>query len=473
LLSSVLWALIDYILLLGSLAFMYTSRIYRHSPALLQNALVSARGYAVRVLQNLTSGAAADDIVDSQWLDSDALAQLQLKRLQALVHHAAVHVPYYRESFAAAGFAPEQLLTLADMQRLPVLTKLDVVQAGERLLTDNSTAYRFSSVTSGTTGTPIKLWRDLHAINREKAFIARQCHWAGVKLGERRLWLRGDKIVASDATQPPFWRYNKADNTILMSSFHLSERNAQAYIQAMETFDPVFGMAYSSSLAFLARYLLNKRQRYRGKSLKCFITSSETLTHEQHQLITQAFGCRIFDWYGSSERVSAMGTCEYGNYHLLSDYGFTELIPQDNGTHTLMGTGFDNLLMPLIRYSLDDEVVLAESDYSCPCLRAFPVIEQVIGRTADYLIKPDGSKVFMACMLLDKLDHVLESQIRQDKPDEVRILLVLSSGNVVNEQQVVALAQELLGKVMRIKVEQVKHIPKSTTGKFSAVVRSL
>lgn len=451
---------------------MYTSRIYKHSPALLQNAMVSIRGYALRVLRHSLLSQ-VDDITSNQWLNREALAQLQFKRARAIIHHAAARVPYYRNVFAAAGVSPEQFTALADIQQFPLLTKYDVFYHTERLFVENSTDYRFSSVTSGTTGMPLKVWRNLYAIKRENAFIARQCQWAGVKQGERRLWLRGDKVVPSDNTQPPFWRYSVADNTIIMSSFHLSERYAAAYIRAMEAFDPVFGMAYSSPLAFLARYLLNKGLRYRGKSLRCFITSSETLTDEQRQVITQAFGCRIFDWYGSSERVSAIGTCEYGNYHLLSDYALTELVPQTDGTATLIGTGFDNFLMPLIRYPLDDVVVPAEPDYECPCQRHFPVIERIIGRTADYLLKADGSRLFMACMLIDKLDNVLESQIRQDTLNEISILLVLTEGGVVNEQAVVTLAQELLGKTMRVTVKQVKQISKTSTGKFRAIVRTI
>ncbi len=453
---------------------MYSSSIYKYSPVFLQNAMISMRHYIVRTLRNSAQfRLESADVARTQWLSSNNLATLQLKRLQAVVSHAALHVPYYRDVFADLGFSPEQLVSLADMQRIPQLTKHIVFSEGKKLLAENLKDYRIPSSTSGTTGMPLKLWRNLHSINRENAFVWRQCNWAGVKVGDRCMWMRGNKIVPARMTKPPFWRYNIAENTMMMSAYHLSEDSVEAYIQAMEKFDPVFGMAYSAPLAFLARYLLNAGRRYRGKSLRCFITSSETVTDEQRQVVKAAFGVQIFDWYNSAERVSAIGTCEYGNYHILSDYGFTELIPQNDKTYTLVCTGFDNFLMPLIRYQVSDTIALADSGYVCPCGRHFPVVEQLIGRSEDYLLTPDGRQVFMVGYIIDDLDNILESQIRQDSPGEVRILLVPVQGGVVNEQEVIARARELLGEQMRIKVEWVDAIPKTNNGKFRVVVRTI
>jgi phenylacetate-CoA ligase len=208
--------------------------------------------------------------------------------------------------------------------------------------------------------------------------------------------------------------------------------------------------------------------------LRGFITSSETLTAEQRQAVQDTFGCRIFDWYGSAERVSAIGTCEQGNYHILSDYGFTELVPQENGEYELVSTGFDNLLMPLIRYHIDDAIVPADPDYICPCGRSgFPVVEKMVGRTEDYLIRPDGRQVFMMSNITKSIVNILASQVRQESPDEVRILVVPASGSIINEQEVIDRAREFLGEEMRIKVEHVTNIPKTSNGKFRAVVRTI
>lgn len=452
---------------------MYGSRFYQQSPIWLQNTLISGRGYVRRALGGSGLNHELDDILRSQRLGRFDMERLQLDRLQKAVQHAAAHVPYYREAFAEAGFSPDQLISLADVARIPILTKDNVRAADKRLIAENATGPKFASTTSGTSGKPLTVRRDLRSINRENAFVWRQCLWAGAAVGDRRVWLRGDHIVPATQTKPPYWRYSKADNTLLMSSYHLSEDRVEDYIRAMEAFDPVFGMAYPSPLVMLARHLLAAGRSYRGRSLRGFVTSSETVTAEQRRVITEAFGCPVFDWYGSSERVTAIGTCEHGQYHILSDYGFTELQPQGDGTFAVIGTAFDNLLMPWIRYELGDSIVPADADYACPCGRVFPVVEQIVGRVEDYVLAADGRHVFMMSNTIDAIPNILEGQILQDSPNEVKILLVSVPDKVVDKVQVIALARQQLGDEMRVIVEQVTTIPRSANGKFRTVIRTI
>ena len=176
---------------------------------------------------------------------------------------------------------------------------------------------------------------------------------------------------------------------LMLSSYHLSDDRAAEYIQALERFDPVVIQAYPASIAFLAKQLEKHDRRYAGSRLRGIVTSSESLRDDQRRVIEERFKVRVFDWYGSFERVAAIGTCEQGNYHLLSDYGFVELVPGADGTAEIVGTGFDNFVMPLVRYRSVDSVLPADPAYVCPCRRQFPVIEKVLGRIDDQ-IKTSG-----------------------------------------------------------------------------------
>ena len=281
--------------------------------------------------------------------------------------HAAAHVPFYRARFERIGFEPKDLQTLGDMQRIPELTKREVFDAGSALLSTIHRGPRFSSTTSGTTGLPLTGWRDLHSINRENALVWRQLRWAGMTFGDRRVWMRGDKVVPSAQKRPPFWRHNRGEHMLMMSSYHLAEATADSYLAAMEEFDPVVIQAYPSAILFLARHLDSSGRRYKGRALKSVVTSSETVTDEHRELVCRAFGCRIFDSYGSLERMARILTCEHGNYHVMSDFSYTELIPQGDGTCEVIGTTFDNMLMPWIRYRLDDAIVPAPPGRRCNC----------------------------------------------------------------------------------------------------------
>jgi len=50
----------------------------------------------------------------------------KLKSLKAILKHCERNVPYYRDLFRKVGFKPENIQTLEDLLRLPLLEKRDV-----------------------------------------------------------------------------------------------------------------------------------------------------------------------------------------------------------------------------------------------------------------------------------------------------------------------------------------------------------
>ena len=182
---------------------------------------------------------------------------------------------------------------------------------------------------------------------------------------------------------------------------------------------------------------------------------------------------QIFDWYGSFERMSAIGTCEHGRYHLISDYSYTELEDKGNGSSEVIGTSFDNMLMPWIRYRLGDALVPAAPGTVCECGRHFPVIEQIIGRVEDYILAPDGRHVVMMSNVLDYIPNLLEGQVRQDSREELTLLLVLAPNARLDEASVRKAVKAQLGEGMTITIRQVDSIPRTNNGKLRVVVRNL
>jgi phenylacetate-CoA ligase len=295
--------------------------------------------------------------------------------------------------------------------------------------------------------------------------------WAGLRRGDRRAWLRGDMVVPLGQARPPFWRYNRTDNMLMLSPFHLSEANADTFISALEQFDPVVVQAYPASIAFLAKHLETRNRRYRGQHLTGIVTSSETLYDEQRRVVQEMFGARVYDWYGSFERVAAIGTCEQGNYHVLSDYGLIELLPLGDGTAEIVGTGFDNLLMPLIRYQSVDSVVPGDPKYSCPCRRQFPVVEKVLGRLDDQIKTADGRHHTALDFIFYGMESLAEAQIVQDRLDHIILVIVPAGGFGLSDIEVLKRrAHERLGRGVVVDVEVVKEIPRTKAAKFRGIV---
>jgi phenylacetate-CoA ligase len=450
---------------------LYTSATYRRGPLWTQELLLSVRGSVRRWIRSFGQADLASQIERFEHFDAEAVTEIQLLKVRATLEQAAKYVPFYRKRFAEIGFDPRDLTHLRDLQRIPELTKLEALSAGHSLLSERHWGPRYSALTSGTTGTPMRVWRDLSIARREQAFINRQLRWAGVKDGDSRVWLRGDKVVPLRQRTPPYWRLSRGDNTLLMSSYHLSASSSSLYIEEMGRFDPKVIVAYPSSILLLARSLANDGNRYRGRRLRAIITSSETLTSEHRGIIEGAFRCRIFNFYGSAERVVCIGTCESGKYHLMSDYGYAEFAPCADGSLELVGTSFGNYVMPWIRYRIGDVVVPAPSDARCDCGRSLPLIEQIEGRVSDSIVTPDGREVMMAGNILAYIPDVIEGQVRQERPGEVELLLVMARGGQLNIESAKRAVTDHLGCAMQVSVHCVAAVPRTASGKLRPVVR--
>ena len=451
---------------------MYSSAPYKASPVWVQEWLLAGRSLLRnRMREGGRFRRALAEIERTQWNSKEELLEYQLKRMSALVQHAAKNVPYYRALFEEHGLDPGTFRRLEDFARIPLLTKQQVVQAGDALVAASFRGIKFAGSTSGTTGMYLRGYRDLTSIARENAFLRRQLEWAGFRSGDRRAWLRGDEIVSLEQAAPPFWRWNRADHMLMLSSYHLSDDSAAGYVEALERFDPVVIQAYPASIAFLAKHLENHDRHYAGARLRGIVTSSESLLDEQRRVTEERFKVRVFDWYGSFERVAAISTCEQGNYHVLSDYGFVELVPEADGTAEIVGTGFDNFVMPLLRYRSLDSVVPADASYACPCRRQFPVIEKVLGRVLDQIKTRDGRHHVALDLIFYGLKTVAEGQIVQDRIDHVTILVVPLGGNAAEDaEEVKRRAIQRLGSSFNVDVELVKEIPRTRAGKFRCIV---
>lgn len=262
--------------------------------------------------------------------------------------------------------------------------------------------------TSGTSGSPLTLLQDLACIVREEAFIYRQLRWMGFTHGQRRAWIRGDVVCHPTKAGGVFWCRDWVGNVLMMSSYHISSGTIERYLEQLARFDPVVIHAYPSSIAALASWMLANGHAYGGTALKGVMTSSETLDPLVRENVRKAFGVTVFDWYGQAERVAAIGTCEQGNYHLLSDYGIPELLP-DGDAYELVGTSLNNGAMRLRHYCTGDTVSLA--DEACACGRIFPVVSAISGRKEKVITLPDGRYLGRLDHVFKKARHVVEGQI--------------------------------------------------------------
>jgi phenylacetate-CoA ligase len=400
--------------------------------------------------------------------------RIQIDKLKSTLRFAGRTVPYYRELFARTGFDPETVHEVSDLQQLPLLEKNDVVGLGDRLLA-RQRLRRLTSVechSSGTTGKSLFLRRDRDAIAAEYAFSMRQYRWAGAPARKRTAVLRDAPVVNAKTTAPPFWRYSALTGELLLSSFHITAANAACYAEALEKWSPHIITAYPSSAYRLAIALREAGVKPRLPHLTGVVTSSEVLYDSQASVIAATLGAPVFDWYGSVERVIFIGTCEQGSRHVFPDYGVTEFLPvKSDGPERyfeMVGTGFINRLMPLIRYRSGDLASLEST--ACSCGRAFPRVKAIVGRTNDAVKLRDGRTVTVFDPFVD-IPFIKQGQIVQESLDRLVVYLVVEKGfGSADERTLLRNLTLTLGTSIGMATNYVGELPRSPNGKYRMVV---
>lgn len=327
--------------------------------------------------------------------------------------------------------------------------------------------------TSGTTGTPLDVYRSAGSILREEAFHLQHWHWAGWRRGTPQAVLRGDMVVPMDRKEPPFWFEDAAGKQVILSTRHLDRHTASAFAQELVRFGARQLRAYPSAAYDLATFIHDSGIRVRFDAV---ITGSEMLYDFQRARIESVFRTRVFDFYGMAERVAFAAACERGRLHVNPEYGIVEIVddlgrPTD-GEGNIVGTSLHNPAMPLIRYRMNDTGRWSREP--CPCGRTYPVIEAVSGRLADQLYDLDGRAVNCTVIgfAFDGMHNIRKAQVVQKAADRWTIRIVPAANYSANDGQRVLdkLSKEVSARVDAA-IEVVDDIPKMPNGKFKWVVR--
>ncbi len=411
----------------------------------------------------------------TQWLSIQKLQELQLTLLKRLVHHCYNTVPFYKKLMHDHNIKVEDIQTLDDIKQFPILTKKDVLQAGKTIVSTKYPRWMMRIAhTGGTTGTPLLISRDIISIGNNHAFFRRQKDWAGIGLRDKMAILTGRLIVKPDKKNVRLYAYDPFMKELILSTYHLSQDTAKGYAEVIRRHNIKAIDGYPSAVYLLAKTCLESGIELKLKSV---LTSSETLTESMRNTISQAFKCQIYDYYGSAERTCIIHTCEHGSYHIIAEYGLTELIPVDDtadGRCRVISTGFWNMAMPLIRYDMGD--ILRKSDKPCPCGRAYPVVKSISGRKGDVIRTPSGKEFGAAILthLLYGTDHIIESQIIQDALDHLTIEYVPNEKFTNKDMEdFKSLLAKHLPSELRVDMRKVEAVKRTRDGKIKPVVSHL
>src|SRR5439155_1254716 len=381
----------------------------------------------------------------------EKLLELQRGELQRIVE-AAGHTPYYRKLFADRGIEISRLRGPEDLAQIPILDKETVRQNPERFVDERLDLRRlYTSLTSGSSGTPIRVFQTQTFEPIEEAFLARQWRWAGFSPTDRRVKIRGDLLLPASMDSARPWRRNLASRELRMSAYHLSPTTVQAYVDRIRGFRPRAIIAYPSSVSSLAALARDAVPRLQ---VPLVFTSSETLSPAQRGLIEDAFGARVFDHYGMTEGAVAIQECERGTYHVIPEYGVTELLPVGDDAsgelREVVSTGLINRAMPLLRYRTGDIVRIKQDDGRCACGRHFTAVREILGRQEDIVQAASGAWVGRLNFVFGGLSGVVEAQIEQEANHDIVVRVVRGAGYGRKTEE--EIRRNLLDRVGNLKV---------------------
>ncbi|MFA7072660.1 MAG: phenylacetate--CoA ligase family protein, partial [Methanoculleus sp.] len=395
--------------------------------------------------------------------------------------HAYANVPYYRRVFDDRGLVPGDIQTPADLRLLPVLTREDLQTHLPDLKARNYPDAAFEYVTTGgSTGIPVGFYYEKGASRaREWAFMKTQWDRVGYRFGDKCVVLRG--YIVGSARDAVYWKKTLFGRWLLMSSHHMTEETLPAYISEIRRFKPRFIQSYPSTAALLARYMIEHGVDS-FPTVRAVLCGSENLYPWQRSLLEEAFGCRVFSWYGNSEQTVLAGECEEStHYHIFPEYGIVELIGRDGRPVTnpgemgeVVATNLTNYVCPLIRYRTMDLATAAQGP--CTCGRHYPLLEHVEGRLHEFIVTKDRRLISMTAVNMhsDVFDNVVQFQFYQEKVGEVLLRIVRKPGYTDRDTDYILseLEKKFEGDV-DVTVHFVTKIPRTRRGKYRFLIQDL
>jgi len=178
-------------------------------------------------------------------------------------------------------------------------------------------------------------------------------------------------------------------NTVYVCAYSPPSRQ----LSILKRLRPTTVIAYPSALHILALHIIARGEQV--ESVRYVFTGAETLTTECCRAVNEAFGVMPVDLYNTAECGNVACQCQPGGcYHLNRRTSVVELEPTGLPEHSggdvrcrVLVTPMHYRAMPLIRYVLEDEVVMAAR---CHCGERGPVIRRVLGRPPSFLYGADG-----------------------------------------------------------------------------------
>ncbi len=404
----------------------------------------------------------------SQFFSPDQIASIQLERLRTIVRHAYDHTEYYRKVMDQYGLSPDSLTSLDQIRKFPILTKDDIRNNPDSLISNLHAKERMiHKRTGGSTSVPLKLWVDQMAYTFKEAATMRHNSWAGYHQGDKMAALWGNTDKPRSFREKLFGLL--LSRVVFLDTLKMDAPYMRAFIQQVRDFRPTVLMGHAHSIYYFARFVEEEGAKNLG--FTGIISTAEILYDYEREKIEHVFGNILFDRYGCEELSIIASECEaHDGLHVCAEGLYVEVLDADDQyPGKLVITDLWNHGMPFIRYEIGDMATIKTD--ACSCGRGLPRLGRVLGRTADVLYTPEG-KAISGISILDTFTiHVpgfKQVQVIQDLIDHLTFNVVRDDATFTDESESIfgQSVAKFFGSRMRYNIRYLDKIPQTERGKY-------
>jgi len=390
---------------------MNLEKIYSHLPLSLQNLglrIKSSRINKIRYSPGFHS--LLDEYNSMSFFSEKEIREYRDKRLEEFCRIAGNN-SFYKNS---------GICSFSNFHNQKILEKPVVKENVRNILNENGYD-TIDAHTSGTTGSGLVFKTSLKALQEQFAVWWRYRMWHGISFGLLCGYFGGRRIVPISLKKPPFYRMAPSINELMFSGYHLNEETAKDYVEGLNKYRPAWLHGYPSMIALLASYIIDQNLKLE-LDVKWITIGTENLMPHQSNVIQKAFGVKPIQHYGQSEAVANISECPEGSLHVDEDFSYVEFEKLEGTQYKIIGTNFTNPVFPLVRYDTGDIVTITGK--SCGCGRPGRVVDEIDGRSEDYIILKNGTRVGRLDHIFKDMVNIREAQIVQKEKGKIEVRVV-------------------------------------------------
>jgi phenylacetate-CoA ligase len=391
--------------------------------------------------------------------DKTAASAIAEGKLESIIAHATSTVSYYKD------FAGQNLTNL------PVTNK-NLIRLNEEvfLSASYSESTRIASVTSGSTGTPFKVYHDHEKKMRNSADTIYFAGLAGFTIGERLYYL---KIWSENNKKSPVQQWMQ--NIIPIDVIQLDDNKIAHLFEVLKNESSTVGMlGYSSALELVARFAERNNISIVNSNVKNIISMSESLNEYTKETLSRVFGVQAVSRYSNIEngiiaQQETNGKMRFlintASYHVeILDLN-SDVAVKDGELGRIVVTDLYNKAMPMLRYDTGDIGALDPTDNR--------YLLKIEGRKLDQIFGTNGELVssYIVYKNMWQYTEIVQYQFVQDGPSSY-LFKINAEGPFTREEKLVNEFKQYLGNDADFRIEYVSEIPLLSSGKRKKIMNT-